>query len=235
MIITTSFGEHLQLILNYKIDPTGISFVEFNLVNVYSKYGNEFVLNWATSLPFSTIGKENYLAIGYYDLARMITSVTLYPIAEPNFEKPRLVAFFSALELIGPINNPSAFLFNSSKNDVRLVTNYPVSNTTTLSTLSHTVYLLFNYDKKGQFDSIDVNASNLLSSSTQKVTIDWDAEPTPAPEPDDEGGLEWYVIVAIAVGVLLIVLVALFFYMKARKNRKTKDSLLADSKVDVDE
>lgn len=238
IIVTTSFGEHFQLILNYQIDAAGISFREFNLVNVYSKYGNELVLNWAHTLPFSDNGKENYLLVGYYDLAKSIESLAVYPIGEPDFHKVNTINFFSSVEIVGPLRSPSAFLFNSSKKDIRMATNYPLAKLTTLSTLSHTVNFIFSYDKKGTFDSIVVNASNLKSSSVQKVSIDWDADPTPpgpTPEPDDGGGLEWYVIVAIAVGVLLIVVIALFFYLRARRNRLKKDSLLVESKADVDE
>lgn len=239
IIVTTAFGEHFQLVLNFKIDASGISFREFNLINVYRKYGSQLVLNWALTLPYSDSGKENYLIVGYYDLQKQIESLAVYPIPSTDFAKIQTVSFFSAVEIRGPLRNPSGLLFNSSKSDIRFATNYPLSKLTTISTLSSVVNFIFSYDKKGTFDSISVNASNLNAYSTQKVMIDWDADPTPpgpTPEPDDGGGLEWYVIVAIAVGVLLIVLIALFFYLRARKNRnKEKDSLLVESKAEADE
>ena len=100
--------------------------------------------------------------------------------------------------------------------------------------VSDQVQLVFNYDQQGDFDSINVVASNLLSSSAQRIGITF--EPNPQPNPDDSG-LKWYVIVAIAVGVLLIIGVAAFFYIRSRRNRQKeadKQSLLTENKGSID-
>lgn len=74
-------------------------------------------------------------------------------------------------------------------------------------------------------------ASNFLSSSTQRIAIEWNTGPQPGKD-----GIKWWVIVLIAIGVLAVIGIVLVYYIRARKNRlQGKESLLTEAGKDIDE
>lgn len=171
--------------------------------------------------------------MGSYDPTKMKNSITCYPISKD--QKAASIDFkggldIDAVESVGL----SAGLYNASNGQLIIVANHPAKTMTGLYQLSNQVRAHFSYSDINHFDTITVTASNLLSKANQTVAVEFESEPAPQPD-DDNGGIKWYIIVIIAVGVIIILGVVLFFYLRARKNRTDKASLLTENKEDVDE
>lgn len=82
-----------------------------------------------------------------------------------------------------------------------------------------------------KFDYINVTAGNYLSSANQQIKIEWNTGPEPGKE-----GIKWWVIVLIAIAVLAVIGVVVFFYLRARRNRvQGKESLISENKDSIDE
>lgn len=180
-------------------------------------------MNWATT-HFAFNNRLNYLLVGYYDETTMKNLVTVYPISLDKGNTS--IDFKGGLETAADANIPlSAELLNISNNELRIVANHPVLGMTRYYSLSDKVKLHFSYSDITKFDTLNITASNALSKASQTVAVEFDADPVP-PQPDNGGGIKWYIIVIISVGVVAVLGVVLFFYIRAKKNRTDKASLL---------
>lgn len=113
---------------------------------------------------------------------------------------------------------------------MRVVVSGSESKSVELFNLSKNVYITYRYNTQQDFDSIRIIATNAYGSSSRNVEVSFEKNPiTP-------GGLAWYIILVIVLGVLAIVGIGVFLFIKYKKKQgASKDSLLSVSKAEEED
>lgn len=94
-----------------------------------------------------------------------------------------------------------------------------------LYNLSKNVFLTYNYDEKQNFSEIRVSAANAYGSTARVVQVSFESNPVP------HGGMAWYIILVIVLGILAIIGIGVFLFIRYKKKQSiSKDSLISVSK-----
>lgn len=232
IVLTNVHGQHMDLQLAFKPnDKTFYDFDNFWLFNTYDKYGNEEVLNWAQSQYFADGSQRSYFMAAIYDATLKNTAYTLYRLSTKETNATQHFKGALSVEPSGNNQLPALNIYTTMSKDTLVWLYHPKMGKTTLYKIQEKLKLSFNYGSIDQFGYIDVVASNYLSSSTQRIAIEWNTGPQPGKD-----GIKWWVIVLIAIAVLAVIGVVLVYYIRARKNRlQGKESLLTEGEKEVDE
>jgi len=100
---------------------------------------------------YYTNNRLNYIMVGYYDTLINKTSLACYKISSDN--STQSIDFKAALEISsnGQVQ-PSAYIFNNSKGDLRIIATHPMSGKTVLYSLSDKVRVTFHYSDISHFE-----------------------------------------------------------------------------------
>lgn len=228
-LLTVSDGQHLEFYLNFNKMDNGFQFDSIDIIGQFDKYGRQSVINWAQGLVYEST-TDNFILVGHKNSFEI--ALGLYPLTHKTSEvgHERMIGAVESKIVNSQVNNDFAALLFRTGNEMRVVVSSNDAPNTQVFNLSKQVFLTYNYDNTPNFDTLDLVATNAYGSTSRPIIVTFEANPVP------HSGLAWYIILVIVLGVLAVVGIGVFLFIKYKKKQGlSKDSLLSVSKAEDDD